>query len=461
MKLSPLTALSPLDGPYQKEVDVLRPILSEYGLIHYRIVIEIKWLFFLSQEKTFTEIPPLNSSGVKKLEQIINHFNLSTAKIVKKIEITTNHDVKAVEYFLRHQLKKEKDFSPLISFIHFGCTSEDINNLSYSLMLNEARNTALLPVVKKIGIRLQMLAKKYAGLPLLSRTHGQPATPTTLGKELANIVSRIHAQYHSLSRLKLLGKMNGTVGNFNAHQVAYPNFDWPKFTKRFIQSLGLEINEYTTQIEPHDRLSEFLQSLIRLNIILIDFCRDIWSYISLGYFFQKAKKNEIGSSIMPHKVNPINFENAEGNLGLANALANHLVNKLPISRWQRDLSDSTVLRNLGCVFGYAIVAYKSLIKGLEKISANRQHIHDDLEAHWEVLAEALQTVMRRYGIQKAYEQLKNLTQNKTINKNQLIVFIEQLAIPYEAKNYLKSLTPSNYTGFAASLARKISNFEWD
>ena len=461
MKLSPLTALSPLDGRYQKKVDMLRPILSEYGLIRYRVAIEIKWLFFLSQEKTLTEIPSLSSSDIKKLEQIVNHFNLSAAKTIKKIEMTTNHDVKAVEYFLRRQLKKEKDFFSLISFIHFGCTSEDINNLSYALMLNEARKTVLLPIAKKVGIRLQVLAQKYAELPLLSRTHGQPATPTTLGKELANIVSRIHTQYHNLAQLKLLGKMNGAVGNFNAHQAAYPNFDWPTFTKRFIQSLGLEINEYTTQIEPHDRLSEFLQSLVRLNIILIDFCQDIWSYISLGYFFQESKKTEISSSTMPYKVNPINFENAEGNLGLANALANHFINKLPVSRWQRDLSDSTVLRNLGCIFGYVIVAYKSLLKGLEKISANKQKIHDDLEAHWEVLAEAFQTVMRRYGIQKAYEKLKNLTRNKTINKNQLIVFIEQLSLPAEAKNHLKSLTPSNYTGFASELAKKIGNFKWD
>ncbi|ABS77912.1 adenylosuccinate lyase [Coxiella burnetii] len=461
MKLSPLTALSPLDGRYQNKVEALRPILSEYGLIRYRVIVEIKWLLFLSQEKTLTEIPSLNDSDIKKLEEIIDHFDLQAAEAVKTIEATTNHDVKAVEYYLQRQLEKEKNLAPLIGFIHFGCTSEDINNLSYSLMINEAREIALIPIIKNIGMRFQTLAEKYAELPLLSRTHGQPATPTTLGKELANIVARIHAQYHSLAHLKLLGKMNGAVGNFNAHQAAYPTFDWPTFSKRFIQSLGLEANEYTTQIEPHDRLSEFLQSLVRLNTILIDCCRDIWSYISLGYFFQKSKKNEVGSSTMPHKVNPIDFENAEGNLGLANALANHLINKLPISRWQRDLTDSTVMRNLGCIFGYALIAYESLLKGLDKISANEQRIREDLEAHSEVLAEALQTVMRRYGVPRAYEQLKELTRDKTIDKNRLTKFIEQLSLPTEAKNHLKSLTPSNYTGFAAELAKKISTFKWD
>lgn len=425
------------------------------------MIVEIKWLLFLSQEKTLTEIPSLNDSDIKKLEEIIDHFDLQAAEAVKTIEATTNHDVKAVEYYLQRQLEKEKNLAPLIGFIHFGCTSEDINNLSYSLMINEAREIALIPIIKNIGMRFQTLAEKYAELPLLSRTHGQPATPTTLGKELANIVARIHAQYHSLAHLKLLGKMNGAVGNFNAHQAAYPTFDWPTFNKRFIQSLGLEANEYTTQIEPHDRLSEFLQSLVRLNTILIDCCRDIWSYISLGYFFQKSKKNEVGSSTMPHKVNPIDFENAEGNLGLANALANHLINKLPISRWQRDLTDSTVMRNLGCIFGYALIAYESLLKGLDKISANEQRIREDLEAHSEVLAEALQTVMRRYGVPRAYEQLKELTRDKTIDKNRLTKFIEQLSLPTEAKNHLKSLTPSNYTGFAAELAKKISTFKWD
>ncbi|MBW5802259.1 adenylosuccinate lyase [Coxiella endosymbiont of Ornithodoros amblus] len=461
MKLSPLTALSPLDGRYQNKVEALRPILSEYGLIRYRVIVEIKWLLFLSQEKALTEILSLNDSDIKKLEEIINHFDLQAAEAVKTIEATTNHDVKAVEYYLQKKLEKEKNLAPLIGFIHFGCTSEDINNLSYSLMINKACEIALIPIVKNIGMRLQTLAEKYAELPLLSRTHGQPATPTTLGKELANIIARIHALYHSLTHLKLLGKMNGAVGNFNAHQAAYPTFDWPTFSKRFIQSLGLEANEYTTQIEPHDRLSEFLQSLVRLNTILIDCCQDIWSYISLGYFFQKAKKNEVGSSTMPHKVNPIDFENAEGNLGLANALANHLINKLPISRWQRDLTDSTVMRNLGCIFGYALIAYESLLKGLDKISANEQRIRDDLEAHWEVLAEALQTVMRRYGIPGAYEQLKDLTRDKKIDKNWLTKFIEQLSLPTEVKNHLKSLTPGNYTGFAAELAKKISNFKWD
>ena len=461
MELSPLTALSPLDGRYYRKVNALRPILSEYGLMRYRTIVEIKWLLFLSQEKSLTEIFSLTSSDIKDLEQIIDHFQLQAAQAVKTIEAITNHDVKAVEYYLRRQLEKGKTLASLIGFIHFGCTSEDINNLSYSLMINETREIVLLPSVKKIGMRLQALAMKYAELPLLSRTHGQSATPTTLGKELANIVARIHTQYRSLFHLRLLGKMNGAVGNFNAHQIAYPHFDWPAFATRFVESLGLEANQYTTQIEPHDRLSELLQTLVRLNTILIDCCRDIWGYISLGYFFQKVKRTEVSSSTMPHKVNPIDFENAEGNLGLANALANHLINKLPISRWQRDLTDSTVMRNLGCVFGYALIAYEALLKGINKISANKQRIHDDLEAHWEVLAEAFQTVMRRYGIQDAYEQLKVLTRDKTINRNQLITFIEQLSLPPEAKNRLASLTPSTYTGFAAELTKKIGDFRWD
>lgn len=461
MELSSLTALSPLDGRYYKTVDALRPILSEYGLIRYRTIVEIKWLLFLSQEKSLTEISSLTSSDIEDLEQIIDRFQLKAAKAVKTIETITNHDVKAVEYYLQRQLEKGKTLASLIGFIHFGCTSEDINNLSYSLMINETREIVLLPSVKKIGMRLQVLAMKYAKLPLLGRTHGQSATPTTLGKELANIVARIHTQYHSLFHLRLLGKMNGAVGNFNAHQIAYPHFDWPAFATRFIQSLGLEANQYTTQIEPHDRLSELLQALVRLNTILIDCCRDIWGYISLGYFFQKVNRTEVSSSTMPHKVNPIDFENAEGNLGLANALANHLINKLPISRWQRDLTDSTVMRNLGCVFGYALIAYEALLKGIKKISANKQRIRDDLEAHWEVLAEALQTVMRRYGVQDAYEQLKVLTRDKTINRNQLITFIKQLPLPSEAKDRLKSLTPSTYTGFAEELTKKIGNFKWD
>lgn len=459
MKLIPLTALSPLDGRYQKKLDDLRPILSEYGLIRYRILIEIKWLLFLSSENSLDEIPKLTAPDYETLEAIPKNFDMQVAETIKEIEKTTNHDVKAIEYYLQQQLKKQ--FTNLIHFIHFGCTSEDINNLSYSLMINEARQKVLIPTIKKIGLYLQSMAIDYAELPLLSRTHGQPATPTTLGKELANIVARIHVQYRNFTSLKLLAKINGAVGNFNAHQVAYPNFDWPSFSKRFVESLGLEVNEYTTQIEPHDRLSELLQSLIRLNNILIHCCRDIWGYISLGYFYQKAVKNEVSSSTMPHKVNPIDFENAEGNLGLANALADHMANKLPISRWQRDLSDSTVMRNLGPVFGYSLIAYESLFKGLKKISANETRIREDLDSHWEVLAEAFQTVMRRYGISRAYEQLKELTRDKLINKNQLKDFIENLSIPKKAIEHLKSVTPSNYTGFAASLTKKVRNFKWD
>lgn len=456
-----LSALSPLDGRYKEKVDALRPIVSEYGLIRYRIFVEIKWLVFLSSEKKLREIAKLSDLDYEKLERIVDNFNLQAANAIKEIEMITNHDVKAVEYYLQQQLQKESRFSSLIAFIHFSCTSEDINNLSYSLMVNEARKVVLIPAIKKIGKQLQKLAEQYAELPLLSRTHGQPATPTTLGKELANIVARIHAQYQAFAHCKLLGKMNGAVGNFNAHYAAYPDFDWPSFTQRFIESLDLEVNQYTTQIEPHDRLSELLQSLVRLNVVLIDCCRDIWSYISLNYFHQKATKTEIGSSTMPHKVNPIDFENAEGNLGLANALANHMINKLPISRWQRDLTDSTVLRNLGNVFGYSLIAYESLFKGLNKISADENRIYEDLNSHWEVLAEALQTAMRRHRIQEAYEQLKELTRDKTVDEKQLKAFIEQLSLPIEEKERLKSFTPSNYLGFAISLAKKINNLKWD
>ncbi|WP_211923670.1 adenylosuccinate lyase [Coxiella endosymbiont of Amblyomma nuttalli] len=461
MELVPLSALSPLDGRYKEKVDALRPIVSEYGLVRYRILIEIKWLIFLSNEKKLKEITKLSNSDYKKLERIVDNFNLQAAHTIKEIEIIINHDVKAVEYYLQQQLQQELHFSSLMTFIHFGCTSEDINNLAYALMVNEARKVVLIPAIKKVGKQLQKLAERYAELPLLSRTHGQPATPTTLGKELANIVARIHAQYQAFIHCKLLAKMNGAVGNFNAHCAAYPDFDWPSFTQHFIESLDLETNHYTTQIEPHDRLSELLQSLVRLNIVLIDCCRDIWSYISLDYFHQKAIKTEISSSTMPHKINPIDFENAEGNLGLANALANHMINKLPISRWQRDLTDSTVLRNLGSVFGYSLIAYESLFKGLNKISANKNKIHKDLNAHWEVLAEAIQTAMRRHRIQEAYERLKEITRDKAIGAKQLKIFIEQLSLSVQEKERLKSFTPSNYLGFSVSLAKKIGNLKWD
>lgn len=441
MELTSLSALSPLDGRYKEKVDALRPIVSEYGLIRYRIFVEIKWLIFLSSEKKLKEIPKLSDSNCVKLERIIDNCNLKAAHAIKEIEMITNHDVKAVEYYLQQQLKKESHFSSLIAFIHFGCTSEDINNISYSLMVDEARKVVLIPAIKRIGRKIQKLAEKYAELPLLSRTHGQPATPTTLGKELANIVARIHAQYQAFAHCKLLAKMNGAVGNFNAHCAAYPDFDWPSFTQRFIESLDLEANHYTTQIEPHDRLSELLQSLVRLNIVLIDCCRDIWSYISLNYFHQKATKIEIGSSTMPHKINPIDFENAEGNLGLANTLANHMINKLPISRWQRDLTDSTVLRNLGSVFGYSLIAYESLFKGLNKISVNKNQTHKDINSHWEVLAEAIQTAMRRHHIQGAYEQLKELTRDKIVDEKKLKSFIGQLSLPTDEKERLKLFTP--------------------
>ncbi|QHG92720.1 adenylosuccinate lyase [Coxiella endosymbiont of Amblyomma sculptum] len=461
MKLEFLTALSPLDGRYRKKLRSLQLVFSEYGLIRIRVFIEIQWILFLSCERSLSEIPRLTALDRKKLEQISRSFDIKSARSVKEIERITNHDVKAVEYYLRQQMRKEKKFSDLIYFVHFGCTSEDINNLSYALMTSTAQERILGPIIKRIGLYLQTMATNYAELSLLSRTHGQPASPTTLGKEFANTVQRLHIQYRHFTKMKLLAKINGAVGNFNAHRVSYPNFDWPNFSKRFVKMLGLEFSEYTTQVEPHDRLIELLQSLVRLNNILTDFCQDMWGYISLGYFHQKIVESEFGSSTMPHKVNPIDFENAEGNLGLANALANHMINKLPISRWQRDLTDSTVMRNLGCVFGYSLIAYKSLFKGLKKINVNENCIKKDLDSHWEVLSEALQTVMRRYRVPNAYEKLKTLTRDKSINKNQLKEFIEKLFIPQEAKEHLQSLTPKNYTGFASSLAKKIRYLQWN
>ncbi len=455
MELTPLTALSPLDGRYQEKLSKLRPLLSEYGLVRYRVLIEIRWLIWLSKEKQIPEIPPLRASDCKKLEQIASAFSLKNAEMIKTIERKTNHDVKAVEYFLQQQFKKDVTLKPLIPFIHFGCTSEDINNLSYSLMFTDTRDKILLPALEQLIDALERLATKNAGMAMLSRTHGQPATPTTLGKEIANFVARLNDQYQRLSDLPLTGKMNGAVGNFNAHRVAYPKVDWPSVSRRFVESLGLENNEYTTQIEPHDRLAELFHVISRLNNILINTCRDFWGYISLGYFQQKSVAGEIGSSTMPHKINPIDFENAEGNLGLANALLNHLSNKLPISRWQRDLSDSTVMRNCGTAFGYSLIAYQSINKGLSKLSVNESQIKHDLETRWEVVAEAVQTVMRRYGISEAYEKLKILTRGKSFDKNQFLKLINELPLPKETKKQLLTLTPQNYVGFAEKLTKKI------
>ncbi len=453
MMLTPLTALSPLDGRYQGKLADLRPLMSEYGLIYFRVLVEVRWLIWLADTPEITELS-LNDNARDLLEGIITNFSTEDAEEVKNLEKTTNHDVKAVEYFLQQKLANHAE---LIPFIHFSCTSEDINNVSYALMLSHARNQQLLPTLEKILDDLQSKTKAYADLPMLSRTHGQTASPTTLGKEFANVCARLNRQFQQLKQSPILAKFNGAVGNYNAHSCAYPDIDWPALNKRFIKSLGLQWNAYTTQIEPHDYVAEILHILMRANTILIDLARDIWSYISIGYFAQKSIKSEVGSSTMPHKVNPIDFENAEGNLGLANALSDHLANKLPISRWQRDLTDSTVLRNLGAVVGYCLLSYQSLLKGLSKINANEERITSDLNQHWEVLAEAVQTVMRRHGISDAYEQLKAFTRGKAITEETIKLFIEQLSLSDELKSELKELTPSSYIGHAVSLANKIGD----
>ncbi|OGO95744.1 MAG: adenylosuccinate lyase [Coxiella sp. RIFCSPHIGHO2_12_FULL_44_14] len=457
MELSPLTALSPLDGRYQQKLTELRPILSEYGLFYYRVFVEIRWLIFLADHPDIREVPSLNKETRHQLEQIIQNFSLSDVEQIKAIEKTTQHDLKAVEYFIRQHCQANTALSPFIPFIHFACTSEDINNVAYSLMLTEAKETALLPRLRTLLQTLTQLAHRYAETPMLARTHGQPASPTTLGKECANFVARLKKEYHTWRTIQLTGKWNGAVGNFNAHQAAYPTLPWEQMSRDFIVQFHLEYNEYTTQIEPHDRLAEWLQIAIRLNNILIDLNRDLWGYISLNYLQQKAVETETGSSTMPHKINPIDFENSEGNLGLANALATHFVNKLPISRWQRDLTDSTVLRNLGSFCGYSLLAYQHLLQGLHKITANEERIRADLDSHWEVLAEAIQTVMRRHGITESYERLKELTRGRTIDATIITRFIDDLPLPPEAKVQLRTLTPHNYLGAAVSLARKISD----
>lgn len=453
MDLSEMTAISPLDGRYADKLKGLRPLVSEYGLIYFRVTVEIRWLVALST-MGLTEIPALSQTQHDFLESITTHFTLADAHQIKEMERTTNHDVKAVEYFIQDKIKKNKSLLHLIPFIHFGCTSEDINNLAYALMLQKARQNCLLPALADIIKQLEQKALHYADLAMLSRTHGQAATPTTLGKEFANVVARLQHAYQQLEQQRFLGKCNGAVGNYNAHHVAYPEIDWPLRAKEFVTSLGLSFNPLTTQIEPHDFIAEYLQTLTRLNTILLDLARDSWAYISIGYFAQTAQTQEVGSSTMPHKINPIDFENAEGNLGMANALNEHLATKLPISRWQRDLSDSTSLRNLGSALGYSLLAYQALLKGLSKISANTAVIQQDLAERWEVLAEAIQMVMRRYGITDAYEQLKQLTRGKKIDKKLLHTFIAGLAIPEEAKKALQQLTPDHYIGYAVSLSKK-------
>jgi adenylosuccinate lyase len=456
MDLTALTALSPLDGRYRKSGAKLAPYFSEFGLIRYRVRVEIEWLKALAAEPAIAEVPAFSAATVAELDALASGFSVADAEAVKAIEKTTNHDVKAVEYFLKERLAGNAEVMRVKEFIHFACTSEDINNLSHALMLRDARQDVLLPALAGLQARLTELALALADLPMLSRTHGQPASPTTLGKELANVVYRLQRGIDRLAGVECLGKINGAVGNYNAHLSAYPDIDWEGFARRFVESLGLTFNPYTIQIEPHDYMAEMYDACTRINTQLIDLDRDVWAYISLGYFKQKVKEGEVGSSTMPHKVNPIDFENSEGNLGLANALLTHLAQKLPISRWQRDLSDSTVLRNMGAAFGYALIGYDSLLRGLGKLEANPQRLAEDLDANWEVLAEPIQTVMRRYGVENPYEQLKALTRGKGgISKASLAAFIQGLAIPDDAKKLLLEMTPASYTGKAAELARRI------
>lgn len=447
-----LTAISPLDGRYAEKTSELTEIFSEYGLIRFRVEIEIRWLQMLSNNPDIIELDRFDKDTNNQLNDIIDNFNTDDAKSVKDIERTTNHDVKAVEYFICQQFKDNKNIN---DFIHFGCTSEDINNLAYAMMLDEARKNVLNPLMDSLHQEIQNLIMKYHSIPMLSRTHGQTASPTTVGKEFANILARLNLISNDFNAIHIYGKFNGAVGNFNAHHIAYPNCDWPEISSSFIKSLNLEPNILTTQIEPHDWMAKYCHNLIRYNTVLLDMSRDIWGYISLGYFKQRLEKNEVGSSTMPHKINPIDFENAEGNLGLSNSLFGHFAEKLPISRFQRDLTDSTVQRNLGVAIGYGIIAIKSLLKGISKLEIDTAIINKDIENRWEVLGEAIQTVMRRYGISESYEKLKTLTRGNEINKSILSEFIQSLDIPDHAKKELLDLTPSTYTGLASELSKQL------
>ena len=454
--LTKLTALSPLDGRYHGKVDALRAYFSEFGLIRFRVLIEIEWLKALSAQADIAEIAPFSAATVAQLDALNANFCEDDALAIKTIEATTNHDVKAVEYWLREKLSGNPETAGVLEFIHFACTSEDINNLSHALMLKTARDAVMLPTLNVLITRLKSIAHQHAELPMLCRTHGQTATPSTLGKEMANVVYRLQRAERRVAGAAILGKINGAVGNYNAHLAAYPDVDWAGFAERFVSARGLEFNPYTTQIEPHDYMAELFDAYARINTILTDLNRDIWGYISLGYFKQKVVKGEVGSSTMPHKVNPIDFENAEGNLGLANALLRHLSEKLPISRWQRDLTDSTVLRNMGVALGYTLLAYESCLKGLNKLEANPARLADDLEASWEVMAEPIQTVMRRYNIENAYDKLKELTRGRDgINRVSLQAFISTLDIPEAEKQRLLQLSPQAYIGKAAKLAKGI------
>ncbi|HTI96731.1 MAG TPA: adenylosuccinate lyase [Rudaea sp.] len=455
MQPTSLTALSPLDGRYAAKVEALRPIFSEFGLMRRRVAVEIHWLLALAQEKSITEVADIPANTRQFLMTLADGFSLQDAERIKAIEATTNHDVKAVEYFIKEKIGDHTDLAKAKEFVHFACTSEDINNLAYALMLRDARDGVLLPMLDKLIHTLRQMAHALAAQPMLSRTHGQTASPTTLGKEIANVIARLERQRQQIAAVELTGKINGAVGNYNAHVIAYPETDWPALSKRFVESLGLVWNPYTTQIEPHDGIAELCDAIRRINTILIDLCRDLWGYVSLGYFKQALKPGEVGSSTMPHKVNPIDFENAEGNFGVANSLFAHFAEKLPISRWQRDLTDSTVLRAVGTAFGHTQIALESLLRGLAKLNANPERLAADLDANWEVLAEAVQTVMRRYGLPEPYEQLKALTRGQGITRESLRTFIESLALPTDAKQRLLALTPATYTGLAAKLAGQI------
>ncbi|RRV23812.1 adenylosuccinate lyase [Stutzerimonas nitrititolerans] len=456
MQLSSLTAVSPVDGRYAGKTSALRPIFSEFGLIRCRVQVEVRWLQRLAAHDGIPEVPAFSAEATALLEQLASNFQLEHAERVKEFERTTNHDVKAVEYLLKEQAKQLPELAKVNEFIHFACTSEDINNLSHALMLREGRDEVLLPLMRQLAESIRALAVQFADVPMLSRTHGQPASPTTLGKELANVVYRLERQIAQVAAVPLLGKINGAVGNYNAHLSAYPDIDWEANAREFIENdLGLAWNPYTTQIEPHDYIAELFDAVARFNTILIDFDRDIWGYISLGYFKQKTVAGEIGSSTMPHKVNPIDFENSEGNLGIANAILQHLASKLPISRWQRDLTDSTVLRNLGVGFAHSVIAYEASLKGIGKLELNAARIAEDLDNCWEVLAEPVQTVMRRYAVENAYEKLKDLTRGKGITPDALQAFIDGLDIPAEAKAELRQLTPAGYIGNAGAQAKRI------
>ena len=453
--LSSLTAVSPIDGRYSSKTESLRNVFSEYGLIRYRVIVEVRWLQYLSQHAGISEVAPFSAAANSILDQLVNDFTLEQALRIKEIERTTNHDVKAVEYLIKETIADNAELNAVSEFVHFACTSEDINNLSHALMLKEGRDNIVLPALQNIHQQLAAMGRDYANAAMLARTHGQTASPTTVGKEMANVAYRLERQITQIAAVPMLGKINGAVGNYNAHLSAYPEIDWQAVAQDFIEQLGLDYNPYTTQIEPHDYMAELFDGLARSNTILIDYARDIWGYISLGYFKQKTIAGEVGSSTMPHKVNPIDFENAEGNMGIANALYGHLAAKLPISRWQRDLTDSTVLRNMGVGLGYSMIAYASLAKGMSKLQLNEAKLAADLDNSWEVLAEPIQTVMRRYGIEEPYEKLKALTRGNVMDQATIQTFIDTLDMPEEAKTALKAMTPASYIGNAADQAKNI------